>query len=101
MRRIGIGLLFAFAAASGCAAPEGESDGFMGNYNGFPWQSLMRKNSNQNSTDTRIQHPEYAPAGRFTQPIGTTTANTAAADPSTAESSPPDESSAEPAPPAK
>ncbi len=101
MRGICVGLVLLVTALPGCASPDSESPGFLGNYGGFPWESLMRKNSSQNSNDTWLQHPEYAPAGRFAKSTGTTTTNPAAADPSATAISTADLSAADPAPPAK
>ena len=45
------------------------------NYNGYPWPWLMKKAPPKSRTDTLVQHPEYAPAGRFEKSVpGSTTA---------------------------
>lgn len=78
MRIDQLGLLVLVAAMSGCAAPESDSPGFMGNYNGHPWQSLMSKPAPRNRTNSLIQQPQYAPAQRFaTQPAAGSTPPTA------------------------
>jgi hypothetical protein len=80
MRRTCIGLLLIFAATGGCAAPESESPGFLGNYGGFPWPSLIKKNAAQNPDDSYAR-PEFTGAGRFAQQpaaVGSITPNQAA-----------------------
>ena len=84
MRGTCFGMMLLFAAVSGCATPEGEASGFMGNYGGFPWPSLLRKNAAQNDSDTFLQ-PTYSGSGRFTRPptaaVGSVTPNQALATP--------------------
>jgi hypothetical protein len=82
MRAVCLGLLL-FAAVSGCATPESESSGFLGNYGGFPWPSLLRKNAEQNPDDS-FTRPQFNGSGRFapgsSKPIGSVTPNPVAAD---------------------
>jgi hypothetical protein len=68
MRAFCLGLVLLFATAAGCA--DLDSGGFMENYNGLPWPWLVRQAPPQSRTDTTIQHPQYAPTGRFTRQSG-------------------------------
>jgi len=50
----------------------------MGNYGGFPWPSLLKKNAQRNSDEEFLQ-PQYNGSGRFSQSssssFGTVTPN--------------------------
>jgi len=88
MRAACLGLLLLFSAAPGCAAPDSESPGFLGNYGGFPWPSLLKTNAEQNPDDS-FTRPQFNGSGRFapgsSKPIGSVTPNSAAADQAPAE----------------
>jgi hypothetical protein len=97
MRRNCIGLLLVFAATAGCAAPESESAGFLGNYGGFPWPSLIKKNAEQKPDDSYAR-PEFTGAGRFArQPaaVGSITPNQAATNQAPATQTPANQAAAE------
>ena len=83
MRRICIGLLLVASTTAGCASPESESPGFLGNYGGLPWKSLMKKNADQNNEDSFVV-PKFNGSGRFAQQttptVGSVTPNEAAVD---------------------
>jgi hypothetical protein len=91
MRRICIGLVLLFAAASGCAGLD--SGGYFEDYNGFPFPWLLTKAPPKSRTDALIQKPQFAPSGRFArQPAGSTdTSQQAPSEQAAAEESPPAE----------